>query len=221
MTFDAVDVEQEPEALKDLERLGIPLVPAVVVGDRVAHGWNPKGVAELVGVPYFETEHLLPAELTQRLEKILLAAQHAISQVPAEHIDMTSPGRDRSVRQLGYHIFRLCLAFRNGMEEGQYPERWLLEEAPPEITDGAAVAGYGQMVLEQLTDWLRQPGSWKQVVNTYYGPQTAHELLERTVWHAAQHLRQIYDFLNRMGLTPDNPLADADFTGLPLPKEVW
>lgn len=59
------------------------------------------------------------------------------------------------------------------------------------------------------------------VVETYYGPKTAHELLERTTWHAAQHLRQLYAFLERMGVSVDNPLGEADFEGLPMPKEVW
>jgi hypothetical protein len=45
--------------------------------------------------------------------------------------------------------------------------------------------------------------------------------LERTTWHAAQHLRQLYSMLERMGKNPIDPLHDADFKGLPLPKEVW
>ena len=45
--------------------------------------------------------------------------------------------------------------------------------------------------------------------------------MERTTWHAAQHLRQIYWFLERMGGRADAPLADADLDGLPIPIDVW
>lgn len=207
--------------MQELERFGIPLVPVVVVGDRAAHGWNPKAVAELLGVDYREGEPLSPEELTRRLDSILVAAQRAIRQVPPEHLGMTLPGRDRTVRQLGYHVFRLSLAFQDGMEQGRYPETWLLEEPPAELAGGEAIAQYGQMVRERLAGWLRQSNPYQGEVHTYYGPQTGDELLERTTWHAAQHLRQLYACLERMGKTPHDPLTETDFRGLPLPKELW
>ncbi len=207
--------------MQELERFGIPLVPVVVVGDRAAHGWNPKAVAELLGVDYRESEPLSPEELTGRLDSILAAAQRVIRQVAPEHLGMKLPGRDRSIRQLGYHVFRLSLAFRDGMEQGRYPEAWLLEEPPAELAGGEAIAQYGQMVRERLAGWVRQPNPYQGEVHTYYGPQTGHELLERTTWHAAQHLRQLYACFERMGKTPHDPLTEADFRGLPLPKELW
>jgi hypothetical protein len=134
---------------------------------------------------------------------------------------MKSPDRDRTLRNLGYHIFRLSLAFRDGMADRRFPQEWLEEMAPPEIRDGAAIARYGQIVRESLADWFRRPGAWEGVVETYYGPQTGDELLERTTWHAAQHLRQLYALLEMMGVVPDRPLAETDFDGLPLPKALW
>jgi hypothetical protein len=219
--FEPVNVEGNPAAREELRRLGGPLVPAVAVGTRIVHGWNPKGVAELVGVAYVEPERLTPDELARGLDRILAAAQRAVRQVPADGLGMKSPDRDRPVWQLGYHVFRLSLAFRDGMEQRRFPEDWLQEEAPAEIRDGEAIARYGETVRERLAEWYARAGWCEGMVPTYYGPQTAHELLERTVWHAAQHLRQLYAFLERMGVAPYQPLTDADFSGLPLPKEVW
>jgi hypothetical protein len=54
ISFDGFDVENEPERRRDLDALGIARVPATIVGDRVVHGWNPKALAELVGVRYAE-----------------------------------------------------------------------------------------------------------------------------------------------------------------------
>jgi hypothetical protein len=46
--------------------------------------------------------------------------------------------------------------------------------------------------------------------------------MERTTWHAAQHRRQLYWFLERMGVTPDAPLRDdPELAGLPSPNAVW
>jgi len=219
--FEAINVEGNPAALAELHRLGVPLVPAVAVGDRVVHGWNPKGVAELVGVEYAERERLSLEELVKRLDTVLAAAQRAIRQVPEASLEMKSPDRDRTVRNLGYHIFRLSLAFRDGMAERRFPEEWLQEGAPPTVHDGAAIARYGQTVRERLAEWLGRPGALEGVVETYYGPQTAHELLERTTWHAAQHVRQLYALLEMMETAPDRPLTEKDFAGLPLPKALW
>jgi hypothetical protein len=219
--FEPVDVEANPGALKDLERHGIRTVPAVIRGDRTFHGWNPRGLAHFVGVEYSESERLSPGELTKRLDRILEAAQRAIRQVPNQHLGMVAPDRARTVRDLGYHIFRLSLAYREAMEQGYLPKEWLQEGAPPEIPDGPAIALYGQNVRGRLSDWLGRPQGCRGVVNTYYGRQTAHEFLERTTWHAAQHLRQLYVFLERMQVNPDHPLTDEDYKGLPIPEEVW
>ena len=43
----------------------------------------------------------------------------------------------------------------------------------------------------------------------------------RSTWHSAQHLRQIYWFLDELRVEKDAPLTDADLEGLPFPTEVW
>jgi hypothetical protein len=221
--FDAVNVEGNPAALEALGRMGGLRVPVVVRGDRSVHGWNPKAVAELVGVPYAEPARLSPAALAERLDRILAGAQRAIRQVPRDKLEMKSPDRDRPVRQLGFHIFRLSAAFADALEQDRLPEEWLTEPMPADMGDAEAIARYGEAVRERLRHRPEQadPKLFEQVINTYYGPQTAHQLLERTAWHAAQHLRQLYAFLGWMGIPPRDPLTDADFEGLPLPNALW
>jgi hypothetical protein len=107
------------------------------------------------------------------------------------------------------------------MEGGYLPEEWFGENPPAEIDDGAAIARYGQTVRERLAEWLWRDEALEGEVNTYYGPQTAYALFERTVWHTAQHLRQLYALLDTMGVTPVDPLTAADFEGLPLPHGIW
>jgi hypothetical protein len=58
-------------------------------------------------------------------------------------------------------------------------------------------------------------------VPTYFGGTTRHEMLERTVWHSAQHVRQIASLLDRAGVAPDRPLTADDIRGLPLTEMVW
>ena len=214
-------MEAEPERRRDLEPFGVPRVPATIVGGRVVHGWNPKALAELVGARYAERLQLAPAELARRLDTVLAATQRAIRQVPRERLGMKAPGRDRSVRQLGFHVFRLSAAFVDTREEEHLSEYVFDERAPAEMADGDAVARYGETVRRRLAAYCGRPGWCDGTVSTYYGPQSAHDFMERTTWHAAQHLRQIYWFLERMGVRADAPLADADLDGLPIPIDVW
>jgi hypothetical protein len=221
VSFEGVDVEQRPDAMEDLKRLGIPVFPATVIGDRFVHGWNPKALAELVGVSYVEGARLSPAELRARLDQILAANQRAVRAVPAEGLEITAPDRDRTLRTLAFHVFRLSAAFVDCREQGQFPEAWLLEDPPVEMRDGAAIAAYGQAVRDRIAAFCTKPDWCDGIVNTYYGSQTAHELMERTTWHAAQHVRQVYWFIERLGIPVAGGLTPSDLRGLPVPVEVW
>ena len=47
------------------------------------------------------------------------------------------------------------------------------------------------------------------------------EVLERTAWHAGQHTRQLMLALEKLGVTPAQTLTEADFSGLPMPRNIW
>lgn len=207
--------------MAELSKFGVPRAPAVIVGDRVVHGWNPQGVAELVGVVYDDSGKLSCAQLAARLDTIIEAAQRAVRQIPAEHLGFQWPGRDRSILQLGYHIFRVALSYPDTRAQGMLREAWFGENPADDMRDADAVARYGEQVRQQVAAWLQRDDAYDGMCETYYGPQAATELFERTVWHAAQHLRQIYVMLDHLGVTPDAPLSEADYKGLPLPDSIW
>ena len=221
MEFEGIDVEADPAAAEEVKKLGIRLVPVVTDGVRVFHGWNPEGLAEFVGIEFREDTSLPASELVQLLDQVLEATQRALAPLTPDDLLIKVPNRNRTVRDLGYHIFRLSRAYRDAFEQQHFPEAWLEETPPTEMIDADSLVEYGRAVRAGLTDWFDRVGVPSKSVNTYYGGQTAHQLLDRTVWHAAQHLRQIYDLLGKGGVTLEDPLKEADFEGLPLPKEVW
>ena len=61
----------------------------------------------------------------------------------------------------------------------------------------------------------------RETVQTYYGPQSLHEVLERATWHIGQHCRQWMMLLDMAGVAFERPLSDPDFADLPMPKQVW
>ena len=216
-------MQAHPEGYEELARLGVNRVPALSIGERVAQGWNPPAYAELLGIPYSATTKLSPAVLAQRLDIVLDTTQQLIRSVPDHHLDWRPPERNRTFRNLGYHVFRLSLAFVDGMDLGEFPESWLLDEAPADLIDGASIARYGALVRGRIGGWFEgaSPSEFQRIIKVYYGPQSGHDLLERTAWHAAQHLRQLYVLCERLGITPPVPMPVHAFEGLPLPDALW
>lgn len=216
-------MQADPAAKEELQKLGVPRVPAVTVGDRVVHGWNPEGYAELLGVAYARSTKFPPAELARRLDRILESAERLVRAFPDSALGVTPPERKRTIRDLGYHVFRVGLTFVDAMERGELPEGWFEEPAPPEMQEAVAVASYGSLVRGRLQGWFEgvADDEFARVIAVYYGPQSGYDLLERTTWHAGQHLRQLYELAGRLGVTPPSPLPVEELRGLPLPDAVW
>lgn len=201
----------------------MPGAPAVAVGGRAVHGWNPSGYAGLLGVRYDAPTQLSPKELGARLDRILESTARLLPQVPDDKMEWSPPERKRTLRQLGFHVFRLSLAFVEAMDRGELPKAWQDEIVPADLTDGKAVARYGELVRARIAGWFDGAGAseFDRTISVYYGPQSAHDLLERTTWHAAQHLRQLYALGERLGVTPRDPFPSDQVKGLPLPDAVW
>ena len=206
-----------------MERLGIPRAPGLAVGDRVVHGWNPTGYAALVGVEHRTAARFTPQALAGRLDQVLESAQRLLERFDAARMDHIPAERKRTVRDLAFHVYRVALSFIDAVDRAELPEAWFEERAPAELVSGADVARYGALVRARITGWFQGAGAdeFTRSVVTYYGPQAADELLERTVWHAGQHLRQLYVLAERLGVAPPAPLPREALEGLPLPEAIW
>lgn len=215
-------MEENPAALKELEHLGLRLVPVLTDGERILHGWNPPQLASFVGVEKPKELGMEMEQLVGLLDRLLSAAQRAILEVPPDRLDVRVPNRDRTIRDLVFHLFRLSLAYRDAFEARYFLEDWLMETPPPEVT-AASLASYGESVRTRLGEWFARTyrNTNQESIDTYYGIQTPSELLERTVWHAAHHLLQVYALMEDMQVRPRNPLTRADFAGLPIPESLW
>lgn len=216
-------MQADPGGREELRRLGIPRVPAVAVGERAVHGWNPPQYAALLGVAYEAPAKLAPPILAARLDTVLEAAERLVRRIPDARLDWVPPERERSLRDLAFHVFRLSLAFIDAMDRGTMPEAWLGERAPDEMRESRALASYGALVRGRLGGWFEGTGEreFGRTIEVYYGPQSGHDLLERTAWHAAQHLRQLHVLAERLGIAPLEPLPVEAFRGLPMPDALW
>jgi hypothetical protein len=149
-----------------------------------------------------------------------------IRQIPDDKInERVIPNRERPIRLLSHHVFRIGEAFLETAAKGVNYAVQHANVPPAEgtFTTGNQIAGYGDDVIKRLEAWWNglADKSCKQDVPTFYGPQPMHTLLERSTWHSAQHARQLTAVLERYGVEPKRRLTAEELAGLPLPERLF
>jgi hypothetical protein len=152
------------------------------------------------------------------------AALRMIPQMPDDRLEVQTPGRPRAYGRLAHHMFRICEAFTE-VAGGKFFAQGMPGEVlhPEEMASTAALAEYGTRVKAKVENWwaAADDKEAQASVETYYGTQNLHEVMERATWHIGQHTRQWVMLLEMAGIAADRPLSDADFSDLPMPKKVW
>jgi len=111
------------------------------------------------------------------------------------------------------------------MERDKQPMAYEAMVAPPpaELASAADIADFGRSVQRRFNEWWQRNANsdFGASIEVYFGQTTRHEMLERTVWHSTQHVRQVASLLEQAGITPDKPLRSEHLEGLPLTERVW
>jgi DinB superfamily len=216
-----VNVLEDPNGLAELQKLGLRTVPVLSRGDKYILGQNTQQIIDFLGLNEDGGPQLSVDELYGRVDKFMGAALELIPLMPDDRLAIHVPGRPRSYRALAHHLFRVVDAFV-GANEGVTLLQSMFREEPSPDAGTADLVAYGTKVRRRFNDWWQEndhPAGKK--LETYYGPQTLHELLERTTWHCGQHVRQYMMLLEKEGQKHHRPLVDADFAKLPMPSNVW
>ena len=224
--FESVNVLEDGAGFGELQALGVRMVHIVARGPVWANGAVFRDVARVAGFEYGGHAMLAPGEIADKVLMILDAAGRYLAQIPDHRLDVVLPGRPRSYRQLVYHVFDIPKVFLDRVEhDAPYTYEALKSILPDDMVTREDLAAYGRDTRERFAAWWAREGAatdFGQPGKVYYGEVSLHEVLERTGWHAGQHTRQIILMLReKLGIEPDGPLADADFAGLPMPKNVW
>jgi hypothetical protein len=209
-----------------LLKYGVRNVPVVAKGEQFVFGQNLEDVAEFVGLQGTGHKPLPPDELVGKWTNALRAAQELVRQIPDDKInERVIPNRDRAIRLLAHHVFRIGEAFLETVQTGV---NYAIQHANVPPADGTYMTGtqiaqYGGEVIGRLEKWWSELGdkSCTQKLPTFYGPQPMHQLLERSTWHSAQHARQLTAVLERYGIEPKRRLTPPELAGLPLPERLF
>ena len=206
-----------------LTALGVRTVPVVSRGDKYVFAQNLRDVFKFLGLGDDGKKQLAPQELAQRIALVLSTAERLVSQIPDEKLGNKLPNRNRTYLELGHHAIRVAEAFVEAAKGAELTTASLAVPPPGGMHSGKDIAAYGATVRGQVAAWWQglADKSGKQQVATYYGPQSLHDVMERSTWHSAQHVRQLAMVLEGLGIAPDRPLTPAETAGLPLPEKVW
>jgi glutaredoxin len=216
--FESIDVGVRPRAMDELRKMGVRTVPVVARGEDYVFAQALEDVSRFIGRE-FRISRLPPEVLMQKWLAVLAAAQRHALQLPRERLgERATPGRDRSIRDLAYHVYQVPESFLECVEHGVEDLPAIYNAAPPA---NANIAAYGASIEKRLQAWWAKRPDIKGSVKTYYGERPLHELLERCTWHSAQHARQIVSVLQGFGIAAQPLLTDADYAGLPMPKGLW
>lgn len=221
-----IDVLNDAGGREKLLALGVRNVPVVAKGENFVFGQNLEDVAEFVGLQGTGHKPLPPSELMKKWIMVLRALQRYARQMPAERInERVIENRDRSIRLLSHHAFRIAEAYLESVIDGK---EYAVQHANVPPKDGTCVTGdeiarYGEGVIERLQNWWDQveDKSLSTKMKTYYGMQPMHVVFERSTWHSAQHARQLIHVLERFGVEPNGRLTPPDLAGLPLPERLF
>ena len=207
--------------MAQLQKLGLRTVPVLSRGDKYIFGQNTQQIIDFVGLNEDGGPQLPVDQLNARVVKFMGAAIELIPLMPHDKLGIHVPGRPRSYRTLAFHLFRVIDAFI-GTNEGITLEKEMFAEEPAADARTDFLVEYGKKVRQRYLDWWSKNNhAASKTLQTYYGPQTLHELLERTTWHSGQHVRQYMMLLEKEGVSHHRPLVDADFAKLPMPRNVW
>lgn len=213
---------EDADGLAELRRLGARSVPVLSRGDGWTFAQNISAVVKFLGLNEKTGPVLSAPDLMARLQFFIATARRIIAQMPDDRLATEVPNRPRSYRVLGHHIFRIPEVFLETARGATLTHESLMAAPAPDMRS-ADIAAYGADVGARLDAWwaAKADKSGKDQVNTYYGPQSLHEVLERTTWHCGQHVRQWVMLLGMQGVQAIDPPQEAAFAGLPMPANVW
>jgi glutaredoxin len=219
--YEEINVLEQPQRADKLTQLGL-YTPSVCVDDECVSGTGLDAVAALIGIPYERPSMLTPAELVARYDVVLDIACGLIAELPPGGLEFCLPGRPRPMLDLANQavsvIRGFLAAYKDGFHDRQYTQR------PEHVRDVSDLLQRADETRQLVRTWWERSGyddSLEAVIDTpWWGHRTLHEVLEREVWHAVQHTRQLQMALELLGVSPTRPLTEVELAGLELPEGI-
>jgi glutaredoxin len=222
LLFESLNVLENQNAMEELVGAGLRGIPVVRKGATFIYASSLDEVAKLLDI---DRHHVsLPRdELLTRWIDVLSVSNEIVSAFDAETLGrQISPERDRKIGELGEHVFQIAEAFMRQTKEIGFDEREVYLTTPHHAQGRDALLRYIDTIRSEFAAWVESGRAGDEIperFDTFYGNHPALKVLERGVWHSAQHARQL-DVVSA-GSGAEYRISPSLYQGLPLPKRLW
>mgnify|MGYP000117842288 FL=1 len=202
-------------------------MPVTIIDDaEVIIGYYPKKLIPALNLNVKIDLSSKTSWLAEKYDIVLNGAIRATQQLTDSQLQQEVPWRPWSVRDCIVHII-------------SFPElAWLSHKQGSMSTDDMAASNvrikdvatvetitqYGNQVLANIDGFLKSgdTASFDRVVPAHYGVEvTVSELLNIILSHSTHHLKQMYWHMEEgLGITPLNPVTEADTEGIVTPTAL-
>lgn len=234
--FEDRDVDNDLEAARELDALGVPIpasgvrvLPITVIdGTRIVVGFDAPALKEALGIDAAAPRDLSAAELLEKYRTLYHGAKRAVLQIPEEKLDWATPKEERRGQTLRVHAFHLfdradvCLdAAKTGLYTFEMAHQY--ERLAENYRTTRDIVEYADGVLRRIEDFLTHQAhlSDKSVDTFFAGPKTIGQLLNLALVGTALRIKQTYHFLKANGIEPRDTVAEEEFAGLAIPKKLF
>jgi glutaredoxin len=219
--FDSINVRQDARAFARLETHGVRSVPVLVRGEDFVLGQDIDEVARFVGVA-LERVRLPDDVLAARLMALLDLAAHFTRRIPDAALATALPGRTRTYLDLVYHVPMIVSALLDATAGGSVTFEHFKRKPPADVRTPESAAQVTQRMSQTFAAWWAANRALPPAqLDTYYGVHPFAIVLERTVWHVAQHVRQLESIVEHLTGTAAPGIPEHLLTALPLPRDIW
>ncbi len=220
----SINLAEHPDAVERLQPYGVG-APAVRVGDRAVQGLDLVGIAELIGWDEYDPPVMLsPVELDAKFRIVIDALARFSAQLDDEAVAYRAPENNRAIRFLIAHAASIMRYGVRAYDLEAFDNRGAPPRPLADTGTAAELRAYVEESTEVYARWWDEWGfddPFDRVLETAWGHRTFHEVFERCVWHTAQHVRQLQEWMRgALGLEPDRPLTAEDLAGLPIPDRI-
>lgn len=215
---------EDSSALDELDAMGAKGAPVLARGKEFCYGQTLSAVVDFLGKD-IKFDVLPAASLMERMFYFNDINQALTACIPQDKIHhQPIPNRDRAFLSLAYHVFQVQEAFLETVEKGSADlMKYFDSPPPPHMQTPTDIVNYGEAVKRRIWDWWGRQADTQLgwTVDTFYGEQPLTDFLERSVWHAAQHARQVEAVLDGLAIPVPRRIDKEKYVGLPMPDGLW
>ena len=133
-----------------MQSLGAKTTPVVSKGDQFVFAQSIGDVAEFLGLNVDTRPVLSPAELVAKYDMIMEAAVRHIRQILDDKLGGKILDRDRTYRELTYHIFRIAEALMDTANGSKLTVSYYDDNPPADMQTVEQIASFGEDVRSRL-----------------------------------------------------------------------